>query len=371
MRIKIDKFGISLVETLIAISIFALAALVASSMLFETVKMQKKSDLQNALHEDARLILQQLTNEIQKGTIDYEEYFSINVAEAPYYGMYYGVYGSRFYDPGKTGTDLSGSNPENLGIECSYPSADTPLDDCEVIYTLSTDLNTGQNPFNAETSSEQASSNAFCDNDPKCALENGVVDELYLIDSTGTKKTIIGRKKNIGEDFVIGLVRMKGYDIDQNGVIDTFGCDEGYTCNENVPESTFAWLNDEDIQELSSYDISLPSTEDLDSLFTPGSSHFVPFTPLRVNVQNLKFIINPIEDPYKGYAEKDTQAHPSVTIVMTLGLAKNAKDEYPGDLEAITVQTTVAAGVLSGIPSYPPTNDMGWVSNVPGVNDVH
>lgn len=367
MKFLKRKSGTSLVEVLIAISIFTLASLITSVMLFETVKLEKRSTIQNALYEDARLILQQLTNEIQRGTIDYEEYYNMYVvqgalvdtpASGQYYGINYGVYGSRFYDPGMRLDGALTENPRDLGVECSFPDNAPSIDDCEVVYTLSTDLNTGMNPYNAETVDAMTSSNAFCDQTLGACTDVGVMEELYLIDSTGTKKTIIGRKLvNAQGDYVLGIVRMRGLDVDQNGVIDTFTLSDEFVPESPIDaSSSLVWLDPADRGG-----IIVPPRNDLSTAFN-AESYFAPFTPLRINVMSLRFIINPVEDPYKAYGETAMQSHPSVTIIITVELAEQWQADYPGTLEPITVQTTVAAGVLGGIATYPPTSNMGWVN---------
>ncbi len=225
--------GFTLVEVLIAISIFTLAAVISSNILVDVVQLEKKSSVQNAIYEDVRIILQQLTNEIQAGTIDYEQYYNVNVLQAgdaeKYYGINYGVYASRFYDPGKSQSGPT-ANPDDLGVECSFPKPLPADKDCEIIFTHSTDLNTGQNPFKFP-GNDAASADAFCDNGTgKCGADKNIVDELYLIDSTGTRRTIIGKKRITADDFAIGIVRMDGADLDQNGVIDVFGCTEEFDC---------------------------------------------------------------------------------------------------------------------------------------------
>jgi prepilin-type N-terminal cleavage/methylation domain-containing protein len=365
--------GVSLIEVLIAVSLFAIVAVLASNILVDVVQLEKKSSLQNAIYEDLRMIMQQLTKEIQNGTIDYEEYYNYYVlqdgdlVDNVYLGINYGVYGSRFYDPGKSLDPAHDptKNPTDLGMECSFWRDD----ECEVVYSLSTDLNTGQNPFFGE----KARSNAFCDNEKygKCD-GGGETDILFLIDNSGTKKTIIGNKAIEGGN-AIGLIRMEGKDFDQNGIVDTFSCKEEFNC---VPadklDPSFRPL-DKLFPGKDYYDgITVPNKEDLNNAFDPGNvekTQFVPISPLRGDV-SVKFIIEPLEDPYKAYGETDMQIHPSVTIILTIGLSEAAADAYPGEFEPITIQTTVAAGVIGRIDSYPSINHFKEEGGLSWINDV-
>lgn len=347
----------TLVEVLIAISLFTLAAVISTNILVEVVKLEKRTSVENAIYEDVRIIMQQLTSEIQNGTIDYDEYFSVCVVQdacnnnaGARYGFYHGVYGSRFYDPGKRSDGVPAVNPRDLGIECSFPD---PLGDkeCEITYALSGDLNTGQNPFAGSDDANLAS--AFCEEGKGiCDGAKAVVveDQLFLINGSGTKKTILGRKLIQNDDWALGKIVMNGEDTDQNGLMDKFECSEEYNCD-------------------------IAQKSDLGEAFVAATTEFVPITPLRSNVKSLQFVISPIEDPYKAYAENDVRFHPTVTIILTLDLSAEFEEIYPGDFQEFTVQTTVATGLTERIESYPPKGDIyqaggkSWIDDILGVVD--
>lgn len=387
MGIVQNKKGMTLVEILIAVSLFSVVAMVAASVLLDIVELEKRSSIQNVFYEDVRLIMQQLTNEIQGGAIDYEEYYNRyvihkNSPNDGFFGVNYGVYASRFYDPGKRLDGAASVNPKDLGVDCSFPPG-ASVEDCEIVYTLSTDLNTGQNPFE-KNGSKYTSSNALCDSpgSSTCSdqLFTGHVGELYLIDSTGLQKTIIVRKSSgsFESDYSLGMVKLEGLDIDQNGVIDTWRCKEEYYCyGLGTTDETGLIADAISHNEITTkddvlkYKITLPEFGNINDPFSPfdqsSFSNFVPITPKRSSIKNLTFIIHPIEDPYRAFGEPDVQAHPSVTIIMTIGLSEAAEKDYPGQFTDITVQTTVTAGVLGKINSYPPTNDVSWIDDVPNV----
>lgn len=356
------KRGITLIEVMIAITLFAVVASVSASILIQIAKVEKTSSIQNALYEDMRIVLQQITNELQNGAIDYEEYYNAYVLQDPadaHLGINYGVYGSRFYDPGERMDGAATSNPTDLGVECSYYDPSDPTD-CEIIYTLSIDYNTGEN-----TSSAPSDNSAFCfDNSPApCPTEEAVVDHLFLIDNTGTQKTIIGKKSISSEgDYALGIVRMNGEDVDQNGVIDTFYCAGEFNCETSLESldtdgSVHLPFENTDLDVFYDDTKLVPSISDLGQKFeitSPFNTEFVPISPLRSSIKELAFIIRPIEDPYKAYGEPDFQNHPTVTIILTMDLTEEEKEDYPGDFDPLTIQTTVSAGVLGQITSYPP-----------------
>jgi prepilin-type N-terminal cleavage/methylation domain-containing protein len=397
--------GFTLVEVLVAMSLFTIVSTIAAAVLVDVIQLQKKSSVQNAIYEDARILMQQLTNAIQSGTIDYEEYYSNFVVQKKkpviagdrYYGINYGVYSSRFYDPGRTLVgNTSGTNPEDLGVQCSYPKVGDPGYDvnknCEIYFSDSEDLNTGQNPYKGIGGVFTGdSANAFCDNvitAGSCTGVTGKVSELYLIDSSGLHKTIFGLKGSktankpteclVGTDCSIAIIKMTGQDLDQNGVVDVFGCDSDYSnCfqGDNTSKIFTAFKYPFIVTKLigpgqeylinnkavNSKGITLPQASDLNSAFDSDNtdlSQFVPITPSRANIKKLTFTINPLEDPYKAYTESAMRTQPTVTINMTIGLASTAKDDYPGTFPDITLQTTVTAGVIGKIDSYPPVNDI-------------
>lgn len=369
-----NKSGVTLIEVLVAISLFSIAAVISTSILVDVVQLEKKSSVQNAVYEDLRMILSQLTKEIQNGTIDYEEYYSYYVVQKDdptrYYGLNYGVYGSKFYDPGKSLDGENTASPADLGIECSRPdNFDPENDECEIVYTLSADLNTGQNPFFTGINQADAPvNNAFCEGGGCAAKKAWVTDKLFLIDKTGTQKTIITSQEIEGvADKAIGLMRMKGMDLDQNGIVDLFYCSEDFACGTRINEGLIKFYDHlpagarEEFDNSVANKLSVPSNATSTHPFDkthPEETEFVPISPLRSNIIDLKFIVSPVEDPYKAYAEKAMKSQPVVTIMVTIGLSSEAEKDYPGTFVPVTFQTTVSAGVIGRIDSYPPINDI-------------
>jgi len=353
------KKAFTLIEVLIASSIFVMVAALGSTIFMNISVSERKTSLMNGIYEDARVITEQLSREIRNSTIDYEEYYSMKVLDAQFYGINRGCYGSRFYDPGMfydNGTESPklGSNPENLGVESITDTAATTT----VAFPLSIDKNTGQNPWDSasETGSE---ANAFCKPTelPSCADPQ---TELYLISADGREKTIIAKQLIIGEDSALSMVRMTGLDKDTNGIIDIFTCSPGYFCPPSNPAVDFK--HPEGILALSYSDIFLPEKMD-ETQFSVTTSSFVPISPFRSNIKDLKFIISPTEDPYKAFAEGLVQYQPYVTIMLTLTPSEKERGNYSGTPPEVTIQTTVSTGVRQKIATYPPTQDLGWIQD--------
>jgi type II secretory pathway pseudopilin PulG len=357
------RLGFTLLEALIAATIFALVSTIGAAIFINISQSERKTELSNALYEDARIIMEMLSREIRAGTIDYEEYYSINVADAKYYGINRGVYGSRFYDPGyylkDDGTVAVGTNPTHLGVHI----------DQGVIYSLSVDKNTGKNPYQAP-----GKATAFCDDlvpgkvcpDPAPA-QIPAQDELYLISSDGRSKTIFVSQQIKTNDYAISTLKLEGSDFDNNGTIDLFTCSENsldYTdCKKEstVPAEDFHFPVTVSFDD----DDKLALKHDPTKQFSLQTSAFAPISPLRSSIKDLQFIIWPDEDPYKAFAEKDVQYQPNVTIVMTLEPSEEEKADYPSDkIPEITIQTTVSTGVHQKLSTYPPTSDLDWIGDV-------
>ncbi len=354
------KKGFTLIEVLIAIGIFVLVSSMASNILINFSILEKKTNIQNVIYEDIRIIITQLSNLIESGTIDYEEYYSINVIQSTsdqkHYGLYNGIYSSRFYSPGLSG----GENPDDLGINCH----DFP--DCNLPNSATFDNLSGLNPYDAS-----AEASAFCDESLEtspvsCDDISNEVEELYLIDKTGTKKTIVA-KKLIDNDsdpdhYALAVLEMEGDDYDQNGIIDLFSCTSDFNCHDEIDEiynllEDYTFISDIGRDYISDNNIRLAQQSDLEVPFNIASTQFIPISPLRVNIEELTFTINPVENPYLAYNERSSLYHPSVSIRITIGLSEQEALNYPGEFESITFETSISAGVIGEIVSYPPVSD--------------
>lgn len=361
-----NKRGFTLMEVLIAASVFGMLSVIAATFFLNISQSQRTTDSYSALYEDARVIMENLATEIRNGTVDYEEYFNITsediISSTRYYGTNRGVYASRFYDPGYVynngGDPTSGKNPTDLGVKCLTAPAGDPKTVSEVdcdggssisTFSLSVDKDMGKHPYNWDGAPEGDAS----------AMDNNDQPELYLISKDGRNKTII-IKQQITEttDSVLSILRLTGEDVDNNGVVDAFFCATGTKGCESAG-------NIEPFKDPNGL-VAKHETE----TFNVSTSPFTPISPFRSNVKDIHFIITPTEDPYKAFDEPDAQIHPSVTIVMTLEPSSAEKANLPTEQQnqSITVQTTVSTGLTSRLKTYPPTSDLGWIKNV--VNQI-
>jgi len=344
-----NKKAFTLIEVLIASSIFVMVSALGASIFINISSSERKTALMNGIYEDARVITEIIAREIRNSAIDYEEYYNINVIGSSEYGVNRGCYASRFYDPGfvyNGGTPEEGTNPENLGLEMIGEVG------AQTSFPLSVDRNIGKNPWNGLNSA----ANAVCTLQDITAGCSNKQEELYLISADGREKTII-KKQLIGQgEFAISEIKMIGLDSDNNGTIDIFTCQQGYENCETINQEEYSQY-----PEISS--ITIPSKTDADTPFDPNISSFVPISPLRSNIKDLKFFIYPLEDPYKAFAEDDVQYQPYITIVMTLTPSSKEISNYSGTVPEVTIQTTISTGVRNKISTYPPTQDLSWIKD--------
>lgn len=400
--------GFTLIELLVSVAIFAVVAVIVASMYIQAVRETKRTNTQNQIYEDARFLMAKIADEIHGGMIDYDEYYAQNVIKnspegvpvlKKNFGQNFGAYYSAFYHPG---------SDEALGFDCNtvtleemaaYPVGSTARSekrnrrDCTPIRgTL--DRNTGTNPFKGKyvlprgMSEEdmKTKQDAFCgqasqgvlmgsiDNVGQCDGEGGAppsrnwraADMLFLITKNGMRKTILAREK-IGatdDEYAISVLRLKGIDTDSDNIADSFVCADDFQCrggnDMDVAEvgfsasDTVCFGSEAQPTDLPRMDLSTGSTTDLEEV--PGgcdsadkgfSKDFVPISPFRVKVTELKFYITPPEYPAYAFDEGALQ-QPKVTVVLTV----EQNPSYTGIVEAfepVTLVETISPRVLTPI----------------------
>ena len=376
LKILKKRRAFTLVEVLIAASIFTIVSLIGINVFVNVIRIQRRVTLENAIYEDARVMMERIAREIRSNTVDYEEYYNKAMdQEAGFgsitglgtqnpYGNRYGCYAKRFYNPGTGGPEYL-----NFGAMCANGNKVSDDPDC-IIDKTTLDINTGQNPFAGfstdplDNSPEVAS--AFCDysfsGDTTCGkaadTDHNVQDELYLVNSQGTQKTIFTSKEitpavagppAVPAEHALALLRLTGQNPDKDSVYEqwrscditvapgnAFCCSPGFDCGTIAPTS------------------SLENTRN----YNPTNLYqgFIPISPTRTNVVSLKFIVAPLEDPRKAFAETDTslgiQQQPHVTVILTVQPSASVSSGFAEDLPTITVQTTITSRVYNEVRSY-------------------
>jgi prepilin-type N-terminal cleavage/methylation domain-containing protein len=337
MRNKKAKRGFTLVELLIATSIFSVFLVAIVTLTINMYRDSKRIELEEQMYQDMRALMRQITVMVEGNAIDYEEYFRAQSGDAEFAGLSgvggnyaYGDYAKRFYDFGSDGAP---------GILCNSGIA-VELDPGCTIDRGTIDLNVGQNPID----DLPENGNAFCGAFAACP---GVMDslheqdQLYLINANGTRKTILALEpveRDPGTGAVVenalSTLWLTGSDSDGDDITDTWA------------------ISDEFNGAIGDMVADLGGAKGENLVY----NGFIPISPLRTNITSLKFYISPLEDPYKGFAETDvssgTLVQPHITVVMTAEPSVMERLDYFGLPPTETLQTTIYSDVRLNVRSY-------------------
>jgi len=287
------KPALTIIELIVAMSIFAVLATMGIMVLSQVSKISRQVEMEEYLYTETQAVLERISKTIQSSAIDYEEYYNQNI-ELGDYGENYGSYHAQFFD----GVNEMGLNP---------------------------------------ATGDDKEANAFCAGDPTCSTiySYHLVNELYLINGSGTERTYFAIEDDADGNQSIAVIEMQGSDTDEDGLIDAWVCSDGYTCDgtEILDDVSLGFLpNPVDLTDGDRYD-----------------TNFVPLTPSSINISEFYFYLSPIEDPFKGFAEdsedviESVQVQPKVTIII---IAEYIADNVLGSTAPnIQVQTTIGTGV--------------------------
>ncbi len=348
VRGKGKKSGFTLSEVVIASIIFMMVSVIGMTVFVNINRTQQKISLENAIYEDGRFMMERISREIKQNTVDYEEYYNRLVLENSQYGEQHGCYANNFYNPGSNG----------LGALCSVPAgADPKVTPGCVINKATLDYHTGKNPYAGQGTAEDRA-NAFCDDvngasscpaTPELMANLQQQTELFLLSPDGSQKTFLARKliQDLGggnREYALSLLKIRGADADLDGIIEqwydvgpprNFYCASGFECPD-----TYTNLDE-------TLDGTVEATR---------YEGFVPISPLRTTIKDLRFYVSPLEDPTKAFAESDPvdaiQQQPHITVLLTLSPAESELKNYSGDVPTVTLQTTISSRVYNEVKSY-------------------
>ncbi|MFA5792412.1 MAG: prepilin-type N-terminal cleavage/methylation domain-containing protein [Candidatus Gracilibacteria bacterium] len=320
----------TLIEMMITLTIFAVVSLMATYTMITAVKSAKKIQANAYLYSEAQAIMDQLARSIEVNTVDYEAYYSrVAKGDTGWETPDYGFYAQSFYNPGSGGDGSEGPYDE-IYAEGYYGANE--LDGVPVSDEL--DFDAGAHPFTGiedfamfgDYYENPSSMNAFCEGTvAECANPaRGIWDELILINGGGDSRLIYRLTASSDEgEYQLAKMSMLGTDTDNDGIVDTWECNAKYDCSGTFEGNAVPLLAD-----------------------------FKPITPSAINVREFYVQISPLEDPYRAFAEEDSQIQPQITITLTVGLSQNYAFGLLGDLPTITLQRTISTGVYSKVESY-------------------
>ena len=325
--------GFTLIETLVAISIFIIITTISSSAIISSLSSSRKALAQKDLFDEARIALERVVKELRAGTIDYEEYFNWSYcnetscdtgasAGTPdtHYGQNYGSYGARFYRP-----FLGGGDAPETATEVTL--------DYEQI-----------GEFNEEDAFALSYGHPNCTSDaPHYAAADdpdGRQCELYIISADGATKTIIRLEpqfttagetlsytnpENGNEEpiYHLAMLQLNGTDaFGEDGQIDTFTVHPAFV--------------DED-----------------------GNPVFHSLHSDNVSITRASFFVAPLHDPRKAFADFSSgmQTQPRVLISLSAqAVSPVARTLHASSGTPVTVdiQTLISARAQNEIVSVKP-----------------
>jgi prepilin-type N-terminal cleavage/methylation domain-containing protein len=376
------KSGFTLVEMLIAASLFAVIGSITLSIFLSMNRSQRTFTTRETLYDDGQFIMNELARKISENAIDYEEYFNRSVIDGQY-GMNFGYYAAQFYnDP-----QQSSSGAPNI---CNQINKDNPGG--KPIPTNC--INTGQNPpkdnllfapdgnafmLPGMTAAEAApGKSVFCDDyDPQKILQ-GVkrnyvcVKELYLIDADAKEKTMLAPLSfKVGDSgsektaLTLGQISMN----QMKEVPGLFSCPEKSPCINSYPIAQTDLINQPIAQQgtpiptwatVPKYNFESNASKTYENLASgaqASGTDFSPITPSRISVK-AKFIITPVEDPHKAFSETEPDQsgyplrQPYVRVILEL---QPVTDLIKGKTDSkVTLQRQISPAVAGEVRSYPP-----------------
>ncbi len=337
---SVDKRSFTLIELLVAVAIFSILILTAATTYINFQGSKRRAALIQYIKNEGDFLMERIKREIRTGTVDYEEYYHQNFSPDGNYASKYSSYGRLFFDKG-----YCGAAPENqptglkgYGIRCVDSAGNNQCD--KDYWTESTAA--CPNPVYDSKDLNLWSFDIGNALPPTGNFQN----ELYLIDSSGTRRTIL--RKHTTDPELIAL-KLVGEDLNSNGIIDSWFCADDFLIAAGKDPTT--QRNDCTAQSFTYITKGVSGAPLIAGLpINLSTSFFVSVTPERLKVTQLKFFISPLEDPRKAADEDLSEVY--VTIILSV----KPKDDYakaiPGDIPEYTMQTTVTAGAKNFIPTW-------------------
>lgn len=317
--------GFTLIELTIALVVLTMLSIFSGQLYLNYTNASRNLKGANLVYEEARYLMEKMVREIRQNGIDYEQYFNQNVmiplnGEGTYTDNYCS-YSSFFYNSGIDGNPETLEDNESRGV---------------------------RNPERLLT----------IPGSPEAVIP--IERELYLINISGNKRTVLTRVSELVNGDTIGkvaLLKMDGLDYgadhinsqnpsggspptadplcepddgENDGLIDSWHCATGFPCK--IITDTFNPVSG--CIGLTHLVVKEPSD--------PNYS-FVDISPNALNVVDLKFMIAPADDPWKAYNMNEYQIQPHVTIQMTVEANPKMVSATGNHPPSITLTSTITA----------------------------
>jgi prepilin-type N-terminal cleavage/methylation domain-containing protein len=330
--------GFTLIELMISITVLGLIMTIASNIYVNFFGSMRNLKAAGTIYNESRFLMERIVKEVRNGTIDYEEFYNQNqrrdllgdsydLTKNTTYGQDYCKYNLEFYDEGEDG---------QIGTFDDEPKGELAFDALH-------------------------------------ALDSPIQDQLFLINMNGDERTYIkrieekdadgrvmgkiGMLKLVGKDFGIDHINSLDPDLDpsttptcnpdpgeNDGRIDTWLCEDGFNCDENVVTTKFC------IEDECTFCTGVAGHIVVTDPANPDENSFVDITPASLDIVDLKFIVSPTDDPRKAFDTDEVQIQPHVTIkIVARANPAIAAQFRSGEVPDIVLESTVSARAMNEI----------------------
>lgn len=321
--------GFTLVEVLVSVSIFAVVMILVAQFYGSVFSKSHRSEVELALYQEARDAITLLRDEMGKSTIDYQKYWFFNAADS---GEFSAVNTKRDCADNNKDVNVPPSSSDaikknyafqfiddgaNEHLNCTTDAAD---------YDDDPDIGTGAAALSGALASQW---NASWKTNISSPAPTSISPPLFLLGETGNTRVWFRL-----HDGKIEMLRLRGYDSNNDGVNDRWVCEKNFECNGSLSDGSYNGKQQTSIDD-----------------------GWVAITPDTLEITRFDFRIAPTKNPHLAFNEPEMQvsphiflffsARPSSAVLAKIGI--NSADAGSPPAPSIDVQTTITARALSEI----------------------
>ena len=335
------KSAFTLVEILVAISIFITLMGTVTAIYFSMQKSQLRIKMSSNLYDETRFLMESLAKEIRGSYIDYEEFYNQNNSKTDRDGR--AIEGScelncenskmggncsldDDIDGDAMGIDLTDKNFNCSGIKYNTDELFGEIGRCYGAYARNF-----YEPLGSKKgicSRDMRATGGADGNDFENALASHQNQNLYLISLNRMERTFFRFSDNALKKLKLICCETSdtngcsGLDGNNNEICEQWGPDPDFTSGASVPSKAI-------------------------------EDHFVDITSSDISIADLDFYIYPRKDPYLAFKDHAVKYHPFVRITIQ-AFSRTYADHFPNEaVPSISLSTTISVRSYSNIPSLP------------------
>lgn len=336
--------GFTLIEVLIATSIFSMIMIMVAQFYGNTFAGSRRAQAELQLYQSSRNAISLLADEMGHSTIDYQKYWERNEESS--------VAGFTAENTIKTCDNPLQSippTPNPNGVAALFIAKNYRFQCIDSEKNATVGLKNGRLDCSKDSDYDDNPAYGQCPDAieaGKASLWNSTIGNkwngsasgsiLFLVDESGEERTWF-RKNNNNQ---LEILRLHGYDTDNDDVRETWICEKNFECNGSVSDGTLTTGKK-------------PTTID---------DGWLAITPATLSITTFDFIISPTKDPYKAFRNDNAQlqphillyfsAQPSDTILQKIGVKTPVTAGQNPPPPQISLQTTITARVVNDLTVF-------------------